>query len=153
MTLYDEFYAITGALNRRRIPYAVVGGLALMIHARPRFTKDIDILINTADLSRATAALDAIGYTESAHPWTFENTQLTLHRFMNIEDANYSLLDLLVCNDARHAGIIKHATRTKFKSRIVRVARVQDLIWLKEKRNSDQDKVDIKMLSIPPDKI
>ena len=147
MTLYDEFYSIITTLNQHRIPYAVVGGLALMFYTEPRFTKDIDILVHNKDLPRLVAAIEKIGYAESAQPWTFENTQLTLHRFINIDGSSHSLLDILVCKDSSHENIIKQAQRMKLKNRSVRVAQAQDIIWLKEKRNSDQDKIDIKNLS------
>jgi len=147
MTLYDEFYAVIGVLNRRRIPYAVVGGLAVALLAKPRFTDDIDILINSADIAKVAAALDSIGYMPSNKPFTFANTALTLHRFTNIENKEFIMLDVLACNDDQHQHMIKRALRKKIAGGFVRVIRKEDLIWMKSKRNSDIDLVDIKRLS------
>ena len=39
---YEEFLKL---LNKNRVKYCVIGSFALAIHAKPRYTKDIDILI------------------------------------------------------------------------------------------------------------
>jgi hypothetical protein len=39
---YEEFLRL---LNKNRVKYCVIGSFALAIHAKPRYTKDIDILI------------------------------------------------------------------------------------------------------------
>jgi len=39
---YEEFI---GLLNRHRVKYCIVGSFALAVHAKPRYTKDIDILV------------------------------------------------------------------------------------------------------------
>ncbi len=39
---YVEFFAL---LNRHKVKYCVVGSYAVAFHARPRYTKDIDIFI------------------------------------------------------------------------------------------------------------
>ncbi len=54
--------AITGALDREGVPYAIVGGQAVAIWvatadpAAVRTTKDVDLLLARADLPRARAA-------------------------------------------------------------------------------------------------
>lgn len=44
MELYEEFFRIVQALESGHVPYAVVGGIAMGFHDRPRFTRDIDLL-------------------------------------------------------------------------------------------------------------
>ena len=53
---YEEFIA---ALNEREVRYLIVGAHALALHARPRATKDLDILLDPtlANARRALAAL------------------------------------------------------------------------------------------------
>ena len=53
---YEEFFA---ALNDHRVRYLIVGAHAVAFHARPRATKDIDILFEPTVLNarRALAAI------------------------------------------------------------------------------------------------
>jgi hypothetical protein len=46
-------------LNERRVKYLVVGAYAVSIHAQPRATKDLDILIK-ADADNAPKVLAAL---------------------------------------------------------------------------------------------
>jgi len=45
--------------NRHKVRYCIVGAFAVAFHARPRFTKDIDILISP-DLENARRVLHAL---------------------------------------------------------------------------------------------
>lgn len=40
---FEEFFA---SLNARRVRYLIVGGYAVGFHARPRATKDVDVLVD-----------------------------------------------------------------------------------------------------------
>ena len=40
---YEEFLAL---LNKHKVRYCVIGSFALAVHAKPRYTKDMDILID-----------------------------------------------------------------------------------------------------------
>ena len=47
-----------GAIERRNIPYAFIGGIASALHGRPRWTHDVDLFVRPQD---ADAVLDALG--------------------------------------------------------------------------------------------
>ncbi|MRG98007.1 DUF6036 family nucleotidyltransferase [Polyangium spumosum] len=49
---FPDFEEFIASLNAHRVRYLIVGGYAVGFHARPRATKDIDILV---DRSRANA--------------------------------------------------------------------------------------------------
>lgn len=60
---------IAKLLKRLKIPYIVTGGIAVLIWGRPRFTADIDIVIELQpekinDLGKALAGLGKAGYIE-----------------------------------------------------------------------------------------
>ena len=63
----DRLQRITRALREKSVPYAVVGGQAVALWvatkdpAAVRTTKDVDILIDRADLARARAAALSVG--------------------------------------------------------------------------------------------
>src|SRR5213594_1870908 len=65
----DETLARVGRLLRSaRIRFAVAGGFAVIEHGYERFTKDIDLLVHSSDLSRAMKALRAAGFRGGRTP-------------------------------------------------------------------------------------
>ena len=146
MDLFEEFFAIIQALDGARIRYAVVGGLAMAFHDEPRFTRDIDFLIHPDDASRVPATMMANGYVEATEPWTFQTTPLTLHRYIRTDGEDHLVVDVLVGDQARYREIVEAATDEPWSNGTARVVRREDLIWLKEQRGSDQDRLDIRRL-------
>lgn len=118
----------------------------MAFHDQPRFTKDIDIILDPNDFERLKEILLNLGYEEKSQPWTFQRTNITLHRFTKIEGEEYLILDILLGHEDRHREIIEKALTAESEEGEIKVVRKEDLVWLKEKRNSDQDKVDIKKL-------
>src|SRR6185295_18167394 len=55
-------YKITQRLAELRIPYAVVGGMAMFYHGYRRFTEDVDILVTPEGLKEIHAKLEGLGY-------------------------------------------------------------------------------------------
>ncbi len=43
--MYPDFKELLSILNAEKVKYLVVGGHAVSLHAQPRATKDLDILI------------------------------------------------------------------------------------------------------------
>ncbi len=67
-TVKNRMRRVVAALNATRIPYAVVGGnavqhwVAQVDESVVRNTRDVDIILNRADLPRAIEALERIGF-------------------------------------------------------------------------------------------
>jgi len=57
---------VARALSEARVPYALCGGLAVVLHGYPRLTRDIDVLIRPEDLAAARQAVAAVGFTIEA---------------------------------------------------------------------------------------
>ena len=57
--MFDEFKELLSIFNAKSVRYLVVGGYAVSLHAQPRSTQDIDILI-AADLENADAVFAAL---------------------------------------------------------------------------------------------
>ncbi|MCP4217116.1 MAG: nucleotidyltransferase family protein [bacterium] len=49
MKIEQDFNEFIELLNSNKVNYLVVGGFAYSYYAEPRFTKDIDIFVETAD--------------------------------------------------------------------------------------------------------
>ena len=144
--LFEEFFKIITKFNKENIRYAVVGGIAMAFHVEPRFTKDIDLLVMPEELTDVRNALLKLNYFESSDPWTFKNTDLTLHRFMRTEGEDFLTLDILVGHEPEHRKIISEVIFDDSKAGTVPLAKKEHLIWMKKARNSDQDQVDMRRL-------
>jgi len=59
----QDFEDFLELLDRHAVRYLIIGGLAFIFHAKPRFTKDIDVWLDPLpeNLERANAALTAFG--------------------------------------------------------------------------------------------
>ena len=146
MNVFDEFLTIAVELEKRRVDYALVGGVALAFHSIPRMTQDIDLLVDSSAADQIEAVLLALAYFESAQPWTFSNTNITLRRFMKVAGTRHLFVDVMIGNDPEHRGIIQRALTADSSQAVVKVATKEDLIWLKRQRNSLQDQADIERL-------
>ncbi|HEV8537304.1 MAG TPA: nucleotidyl transferase AbiEii/AbiGii toxin family protein [Bacteroidota bacterium] len=58
---FEEFFEL---LNRHKARFLIIGGYALAFHGRPRYTDDIDILIDSTptNAGRALKAVEAFGF-------------------------------------------------------------------------------------------
>lgn len=63
MDAVPDFEDLLVLLQRHEVRYLVIGGLAFIYHARPRFTKDMDLWIDPSprNVKRANTALTAFG--------------------------------------------------------------------------------------------
>jgi hypothetical protein len=68
MALHPDFLELLGCFARARCRYVVVGGQALAANGRPRFTQDMDVLVEPgeADAARAAEALAEFGFPQVA---------------------------------------------------------------------------------------
>lgn len=63
MDAIQDFEDFLDLLDRHGVRYLIIGGLAFIFHAKPRFTKDIDVWLDPepGNLTRANLALYAFG--------------------------------------------------------------------------------------------
>ena len=66
MDTLQDFEDILDLFGRHGVRYLIVGGLAFIFHAKPRYTKDIDLWIDSDldNVKRANRALAAFGSPE-----------------------------------------------------------------------------------------
>ena len=60
--VYETLRALVGRLNEERLEYAVIGGMALVVHGYRRFTEDVDILMTPETLRLFREKLLGLGY-------------------------------------------------------------------------------------------
>ena len=66
MLAVQDFEDLLSGLARHRVRYLIVGGLAFIYHAKPRYTKDMDIWVDGSDrnIERTNRALAEFGSPE-----------------------------------------------------------------------------------------
>lgn len=104
LSLYDELKGLTLAFATSGLEYAVCGGLAMAIHALPRATVDMDLLILADDLEAALKIARERGYTLSAKPMSFAQGKVEIRRVSkpDPEIGDVLMLDLLLVTAALH---------------------------------------------------
>lgn len=147
MDLLIELQNIIGAFDDEKIDYALCGGLALAVYAKPRATLDIDIMVDPDLLDKVKQIVENLGFNIPARPMTFKGGSVQIHRMTKIdnESGEHLVLDLL---------IVTPETRLSWGSRIsvdweggtLKVLSPKGLILLKSLRKSGQDMDDIKYL-------
>lgn len=60
--VHNTLHRITAKLQELGVPYAVVGGMALVAHGYERTTVDVDILVTQEGLSTVHQQLEGLGY-------------------------------------------------------------------------------------------
>jgi predicted nucleotidyltransferase len=72
--LYDVLQETAQTLERARVPYVLIGGLASALLGRARCSSDVDVLVKPRDAVRALEALAGVGFeTEMTNPnWLFK---------------------------------------------------------------------------------
>ena len=146
MNVFDEFRQLVMELEKHEVRYALVGGVAMAFYAEPRFTRDIDILVDFEDYQKAKTVLEKEGYFESAAPRTFRNVAIELHRFLKVTPEDEMMIDILVAKDETVRRIIQDAVQAESEEGKVWLANKKDLVWLKRSRGSKQDQADIETL-------
>ena len=144
---------VARALDRARVPYALVGGFAVALHGAVRGTVDVDVVIRLQEavFQRTEKAFIALGlqprlpvtasevfrfreeyvHNRNMRAWTFVNPSLPSE-----------IVDVILTEDPADMDIKK----IRIEDQIVRVASVADLIRMKQGTGRPQDREDVKAL-------
>jgi hypothetical protein len=147
MDLLEELKKLSLKLDHAGIDYALCGGLAIAIYAKPRATLDIDIMIYPDFLSETKKAAQELGFTLSAAPMEFNDGAVKIHRLTKIDkdSGEHLCLDLLIVTPEITKAWDDHLT-IEWEGSPLKVVSPQGLILLKTLRNSGQDQDDIAYL-------
>lgn len=147
MDLITELQNIIEAFDKEKIDYALCGGLALAVYARPRATLDIDIMVEPSLLDKIKQIVEKLGFNIPAMPMTFKGGSVRIQRMTKIDNQSreHLVLDLL---------IVTPETKPSWDSRVsveweggtLKVLSPKGLIMLKSLRKSGQDMDDIEYL-------
>ena len=147
MDLLEELKKLSLKLDQAEIDYALCGGLAIAIYAKPRATLDIDIMIDPAFLSKTKNAAHELGFTLHSAPMEFHDGAVIIHRLVKIDadSGEHLVLDLLIVTPKTKKAWDDRLT-VEWEGGPLKVVSPQGLILLKSFRRSGQDQDDIEYL-------
>ena len=150
MTLIEN---VVKALNNHKIPYAIVGGVAVALHGAPRGTVDLDIVIkHKAEFFESVEiCLKSMGFlprlpVTAREVFNFKNEYITRRNMIAWSFYNptnpLEVVDIILTHDLSDMKSVN----MKMGLSTLRVLSVQDLIRMKSKSGRPQDIEDIRVL-------
>ena len=146
-------------LQAKKVDYLIAGGMAVNLHGVPRFTKDLDILVDTSDrnLKRLGTALKALGYRpripvlleEFLNPqnwkkWKREKGMLAFTLFH--PKNHYEIIDILTASPIPFSKAKQNRKRVSVGGLRLNLVSLKDLILMKREAGREQDLSDIEAL-------
>jgi hypothetical protein len=154
---WPDFHPISliVGLARAAVDFVVVGGVAVVVQASPRFTRDLDICYaaDATNLERLGAflmSLDAeLRGVEEDVPFIPDTRTLRRTQMLTLSTRDGDL-DLLVDppGSPGYAALRRRADVIGLDGESVRVASIEDLIAMKRAAGRPQDQIDVESLEI-----
>ncbi len=153
---YQEVFNI---LNKFKVRYLVVGGLAVVLHGFVRFTSDLDIMVDfdKKNLLNFFAALKALGYKpklpvkvsdfsdDGIRKNWIKNKNMKVFSFIHSK-MDYKLIDVFAEEVIPFSRAYRRRQVVKAENTPINIISFDDLITLKKLSARCQDLDDIKML-------
>ena len=148
MDLVLELAQIIKALDKAGLDYALCGGLALAVYAKPRATLDIDLMVEPSALDRIKQTVRLLGFTIAAQPMRFQDGAVQIQRITKLDphsSEDLALDLLLVTPETQESWDSRIAV--EWEGGVLKVLSPKGLIVLKSLRNNGKDQDDIDYLS------
>lgn len=143
LDLDDVLVRLAAWLDRRKVPYMVIGGFAVTIWGEPRFTRDLDVTIavETGNIERTIERLsnDFDSRVEDPHAFVAETRVLP----MTVETVP---VDLVFAALPYERDAVARALPVQIKGQTVRICTPEDLILHKIVSPRARDQEDIEGL-------
>lgn len=127
---------IAAILERLKIPYLITGGIAILIWGRPRFTADIDIVVELRqkDIEKLEKALSDLGEGNYLDKESMEQALLIEGEFNFIDAETGIKVDFWILKkDAFDLSRLKRRIKKIILGRAVYFSSPEDLILIKLK--------------------
>ena len=147
--LLENFRAVIQSLDEVGIRFALCGGLAMSVHARPRATVDIDLLAPPDEIARLAVAVEPLGFRRRhLTPMLLAQGEVAMHRFTKIVpgDPDVLLLDVIEVRPGTTTQAWETCVRADWDGHSLTVVSREGLILLKRLRGARQDLADIAAL-------
>lgn len=153
---YEEIFKL---LNKKRINYVVVGGVAFVLHGIVRLTADLDLMISLdrKNVGKYVEVMKKLGYKPKlpvkAEELMNDDKRAIWLKEKNMKVFSYyspkqplSLIDVFIYEPIAFDELKAHAIKIKAGNISIPVASADDLIKLKKISGRRQDMEDIKAL-------
>ena len=156
MFFYEDLFK---ALEKDKIEYVVVGGLALVLHGVVRLTADLDLIValNKDNINQFAKTMTRLGYkpkvpvpaeqlgdAEKRKEW-IEGKNMKVFSFFHQKE-HFRLIDVFVTEPIPFKELNKEKKIVKVNDISIPICSIKHLIELKEKAGRPQDLSDIKAL-------
>jgi len=136
---YEEVFK---ALNKNRIKYLVIGGIAVNLYGLHRLTGDLDLMIDVSEksLEDFIRVVKKLGYRPKApiHKWK-NLTALTFYHKTN----EFKQIDIFLKNPIDFNKAYKSRKIFRVNKLNISCISFEDLIKLKKKSDRERDLIDI----------
>jgi hypothetical protein len=92
-----------------------------------RFTRDIDLLVDSEDYEKTKGILEKKDYFESASPRKFKSVQIELHRFLKVAKDDEMTIDVLVAETDEVRRITRQCIEAESEEGSIKIASRKDL--------------------------
>jgi predicted nucleotidyltransferase len=154
-----DFKSIFKELNKQKIDYLVVGGLAVNFHGVPRMTYDIDlmILLQSENVSKLVVKLTNWGYRPKVpvdpKELADEAKRNSLIQEKGMKAVNFyseilpiGEIDIVFDSPIPYSELKSKAVMIEIEGENIPTVSIHDLITLKQKSGRKQDIVDVEYL-------
>jgi hypothetical protein len=156
-----DFQSILKELNKLKVDYLVVGGLAVNFHGVPRMTYDIDIMIllEAENVSKLVAKLTKWGYRPKIpinpidladevkrNSWIQEKGMKALNFYS--ETLPIGEIDIVFDSPIPYRELKSRAIMIELEGEKIPTISIHDLIKLKQKSGRKQDIADVEYLKM-----
>jgi predicted nucleotidyltransferase len=132
--------ALAATLDSLATPYAIVGGVAVVLRARARATADVDAVVRLPPGGLAGFLAGAAQRGYELAPGAEDLAAAGLVRLRPAPGSEAELpADLIVSEDAFLDSILTRATNVRVAGQDLKVATAEDLLLLKLEANRPQD--------------
>jgi len=139
---YEEFLRL---LNKFRVRYCIIGAFAVAFFGKPRYTKDIDILVdaNEENGKRIVKALERFGFRSlGLRKEDFSKRNIVIQ--LGYEPVRIDIITSLP--GCSFGQVWRHKTEGYYGKERVFFIGINELITNKKRSKRKQDKVDLKLL-------
>ncbi len=142
--LLDGLFFISSVLNKEKISYAIIGGIAISYWSVPRYTKDLDLTLSLTHTNwvKLKKTLDAnkVKWILIQQPLEESIPDLVRLTWKN------QLIDFQISKTKHQESLIKRRKKVILEGRAIYIASPEDIFVLKLLANRPQDRADIHQL-------
>lgn len=145
--IFPDFAEFIASLNAHRVRYLIVGGYAVGFHARPRATKDIDVLLDRTPANARRACTAITTFLGAPAPNVTEAALLN-PRTLVVLGVPPVRIDILTSIDGvtSFAGAWKRRAEGHYGDVVTHFISRADLVIAKRASARPQDLVDVSVL-------